>query len=102
MTLPGSNFNVKPYADIGDPLPAIGARVTCLNDGATIEGVISATSPSARTITFDGFIAKLPVTATGAVLSWTYSTFAGFTAPWQAYTTTTNVSSNFWFAKVGT
>jgi hypothetical protein len=97
----GSNFNVKPYADIGDPLPSIGARVTCLLDGATIEGVVSATSPSARTIVFDGFIARLPVTVGGAVLSWTYSTFAGFSAPWQNYATTTTVSSNYWFSRVG-
>jgi hypothetical protein len=41
MTLPGSNYNLKPYVDDGALLPEIGARVAYI-DGLHFEGTVVA------------------------------------------------------------
>jgi hypothetical protein len=105
MTLPaqGVNYLGKPYQDIGDPLPSIGSRVFALDTGGGyVEGQVTATNPAARSITFTGFSAAIPLPGSTAAQSWTYATLTGAVAPWQSFATTTAVSSNFWFARVGT
>jgi hypothetical protein len=53
------DFDVKPYANIGDPPSNIGDRIRDLTDGpATVEGVVTALDPENRLVRITGFVSQ--------------------------------------------
>jgi hypothetical protein len=56
MTLPGSNYNGKPYVDDDSLLPPIGARVRSLKDGPTIDAIVTDVDEAGRRIKISGTI----------------------------------------------
>lgn len=51
MSLPGINYNCKPYVDVGDPLPAIGQTVARMNTGSVhVQGKVLDVDPAGRRV----------------------------------------------------
>jgi hypothetical protein len=100
VTVPGVNFDVKPYVDDGSPLPDVGARVRGLTDRAAFEGIVADTNPADRTVRVQGFVAQVQPGSEAIQSTWVYDTVDDWFA-WKDLEATTSVSSNYWFSRAG-